>query len=256
MEVELRQLFRQHGFAPVKAELWSEFVQQVLVVLREAADELRRPENWKAFQQKRGALSVPRKSCRQGVSQRVPIEDAITSELGHLVRRLRRSLPVGHFLRLNEVEFRVEDQVPSESRAGRHSKKVDFFVCSSIGLEAPEFAIEAKPIAKEADIVDRYLAEDGIGCFFSTDSPYTRGPLGGMLAYTINGVARSWNTEVSEAVRVYVPKPLGIDATRVEGEPLPLMCSRHERSALSIDPIAIFHLEMIFAPEEVAEASP
>jgi hypothetical protein len=62
-------------------------------------------------------------------------------------------------------------------------------------------------------------------------------------------------TEVSAAVSVYIPHPLGVAATRIKGESSLLSCSRHERRALSIDPIAIFHLEMILEPEEVAEAS-
>src|SRR4051812_26002887 len=109
VRVELRQLFQRHGFTPVKTELWSEFVEQVFGILRAAADQLRRPENWDTFKKKRGALGVPRARKRRQVIERVPIEDAITSELGHHIRHMRRSLPPGHFLRLNEVEFHVED---------------------------------------------------------------------------------------------------------------------------------------------------
>ena len=39
----------------------------------------------------------------------------------------------------------------SETRAGRHSRKVDFFVYAASGIEEPEFAIEAKPLKSKAD---------------------------------------------------------------------------------------------------------
>ena len=97
MAVELSELLRQHGFTPVKAELWSEFVEHVLTILRAAADGLRRPKNWDAFKQKRGALRVPRLRKRRKVIERIPVEDAITSELAHFIRHIRRSLPAGHF---------------------------------------------------------------------------------------------------------------------------------------------------------------
>ena len=248
-QVELREFLRQHGFTPVKAELWSEFVEHVLTILRTAAETLRRSENWKAFKQKRGALGVPHTRKRQKVIERIPIEDAITSELAHFIRHIRRSLPTGHFLRLNEVEFHAEDLVQSEIRAGRHSRKVDFFVYAASGIDEPEFAIEAKPLVHEADIVGRYLAEEGIGCFLTADSPYTRRSLGGMLAYTLNGAGRSWRTEVRAAISEYVPAAIQLADILVAGEPELLICSRHERSALGLDPIAILHLEMIFEPD-------
>lgn len=256
-EIELRELFRQHGFTPVKAELWSEFIEHVLKVLRSAAKELSDPENWAAFKKKRGALGKPRARRRRDIAERIPIEDAITSELAHFIRHIRRKLPSGHFLRLNEVEFHVEDLVHSETRSGRHSRKVDFFVYAASGTDGPEFAIEAKPLLGQADIVGRYLAEEGMGCFFTSDSPYTRRPLAGMLAYSINGDRRSWRTEVRASLSAYVPAVIQLNDVRVAGETDPLICSRHERSSLSLGPIAILHLEMLFEPDvKNAETTP
>lgn len=255
-EIELKELFRQHGFTPVKAELWSEFIEHVLRVLRSAATALNHPENWDAFKKKCGALGRPRTRKRRDVVERIPIEDAITSELAHFIRRIRRTLPSGHFLRLNEVEFHVEDLVHSETRSGRHSRKVDFFVYAASGADGPEFAIEAKPLLGQADIVGRYLAEEGMGCFFTSDSPYTRRSLAGMLAYSINGERRSWRTEVRASLSAYVPAVIRLDDVLVAGETNPLVCSRHERSSLSLDPIAILHLEMLFEPDlEKAETT-
>jgi hypothetical protein len=252
---QFKDFLEQHGFSPVKAELWTEFIESVLSVLREAAAELRRPTNWTHFKEKRGALGAPRKRKRRKVVERIPIEDAITSELAHFIRHIRRSLPLGHFLRVNEVEFHVEDMVPSKARAGRHSRKVDFFVYAASGPYEPEIAIEAKPLVSEADIGSRYLAEDGIGCFFAPDSPYTHRELGGMLAYSISSEGRSWRTEVCAAVKTYVPAIIQATEVILAGESNPVICSRHERSALDLSPIAILHLEMIFEPD-VQSADP
>lgn len=247
---ELRELLRDHGFSPVKAELWAEFVVHVAALLRTAAAELRSPDIWDAFKLKRGALGSPKRRARRKVVERTPIEDAITSELAIIVQHLRRTVPNGHFLRLNEVEFHVEHLVPSSTRAGRHSRKIDFLVCAATGLDEPELAIEAKPIKAAADIVSRYLGEEGIGCFFTTDSPYTLGPLGAMLAYTINREGTSWKTEIREAVNAYEPAALEVNDALITGEPEGATFSRHERLALGIAPIAILHFEMLFEPDE------
>ena len=250
---ELRELLRAHGFTPVKAELWAEFVVHVTAMLRAAATELRDPTRWAAFKLKRGALGAPRRRARRRVVERIPIEDAITSELAHIIRHLRCTVPKGHFLRLNEVQFHVEDLVASPTRAGRHSRKIDFLVYAATGIDEPELAIEAKPLVAEADIAGRYLAEEGIGCFFTPDSPYTRGPLGAMLSYTFNWDGRSWTTEIRAAINAYVPPVLEVADAHIYGEANPTMISRHERSALELGPIAILHLEMLFEPEEVPQ---
>jgi hypothetical protein len=253
---ELQDLLRGHGFTPVKAELWAEFVVHVTAILRAAAAELRDPEKWAAFKLKRGALGAPRRRARRNVVERVPIEDAITSELGHIARQLRRTVPKGHFLRLNEVEFHVEDPVASPVRAGRHSRKIDFLICAATGIEEPQLPIEAKPLIVEADITRRYLAEEGIGCFFTTDSPYTCGPLGAMLAYTLNRDGRSWRAEIRAAISAYVPPILGVADALIRGDAEPTTFSRHERLALELDPIAILHFEMLFEPEETPAKRP
>lgn len=247
---DLQEILQGHGFTPVKAELWTEFVVHVTAVLRSAAAQLREPENWDAFKLKRGALGAPKRRARKKVVERIPIEDALTSELAHIIRHLRRTVPKGHFLRLNEVEFHVEDLVPSSSRAGRHSRKIDFLIYAATGVDEPELAIEAKPLVADSDILGRYLADEGIGCFFTTDSPYTRAPLGAMLAYTLNSEGRSRRAEIRAAISTYAPPVLAVEEVHVSGEADPTTVSRHERRALGFEPIAILHFEMLFAPEQ------
>ncbi|HEX8703959.1 MAG TPA: hypothetical protein VF815_34325, partial [Myxococcaceae bacterium] len=183
----------------------------------------------------------------------------LTSELAEFARSARRTdTKTKRFLRLNDVEFHCEYPVPSATHAGRHLRKVDFYVCSATGVGAPELAIEAKPLVTQEDIVGRYLAAEGLGNFLTKDPPYTQGPLGAMLAYTISDTGRSWRAEIRAALSVYQPTVLQLDDARVEGAPEPLTFSRHVRSALGLDPIAILHLEMIFASDiqDVPESPP
>jgi hypothetical protein len=237
------------GFTEVRAELWSRFVDEAVKILDQAAQELRRADVWTAFGKKRGALSKPKVRKKTAVVARLPIEDAITAELGHIARRLRAALPSGHFLRLQEVVFGTEHLIESETRTGRYSRKVDFFIYSQIGEAPPELAIEAKPLRSVADISGRYLGADGIGCFFSADSVYTEQALAGMLAYTINVETRSHLDEIRQAMTNFLPEPLTMEHVALPSQAFPILCSRHDRRALSLGPVAIVHLEMLFAPD-------
>ncbi|WP_157774750.1 hypothetical protein [Melittangium boletus] len=220
----------------------------MLDIFQKAANDLRQPENWEAFKKKKGALGVPQARKRRKIIERVPIEDALTSELAQFVERARIALATGHFLRLNEVQFQAEALVQSKTRAGRHVRKIDFRVFALTGVDHLELAIEAKPLVTEGDIVGRYLADEGIGCFLK-DEPYTEGPLGAMLAYTINNNGQSWQAKVRAAVSVYQPKVLQLEDAIVEGMQEPVTFSLHDRQALGLRPIALLHLELIFASD-------
>jgi hypothetical protein len=244
----LSDLLLGYGFTEVKAELWARFIEAALSVLNEAADELRSPVAWAAFGQKRGALGAPRTRRRQKVVERAPIEDALTAELGHIARRIRAALPAGHFLRLHEVAFEAEHLIESATRTGRHSRKVDFLIYAQAGLDPPELAIEAKPLLTPHDIVNRYLGEEGIGCFFTADSTYSTHPVAAMLAYTVDAAGRGFGSDIRSAVAGYTPQPLSLDdALLTTG--VAVVCSRHDRAHLALEPVAIMHFELIFQPE-------
>lgn len=244
----LPELLTKYGFSAVKAELWARFIEAAVAVLHEAADELRTPDVWKAFGEKRGALGAPKTQRRRSIVERAPLEDALTTELGHIARRLRAAVPVGHFLRLHEVAFEVEHHILSSDRAGRHSRKVDFLIYSLIGLDAPELAIEAKPLLSLGDVTGRYLGDEGIGCFFTPDSTYSTQPVAAMLAYTVDSRGRSYGPEIRSALAAFAPTPLSLDeAMLTTGSGV--ACSRHDRTTLNLDPVAILHFELVFAPE-------
>lgn len=242
----LKALFCEQGFSSCKAELWAEFVRQVLEIYWQASDRLLTPKYWDSFKKKRGALGAPKKRCVKKVI-RNPIEDAITSEIGSIADDLYSQLASDHFLRKHDVQFRFEFLIHSETRAGRYSKKVDFKVWSAVH-GGPELAIEAKPLISEVDIDGRYLAEEGIGCFFTNDSPYTKGPLGAMLAYTICDNKTSKKKNILDGLLKFQPAPDKIVRVTINGTDQ-VDCSYHDRSSWGLIPITILHLERLFPAE-------
>lgn len=239
----LRDWFVAHGFPAPKADIWAEFMRHVLQIYRQAAQELLQPSNWSRFKKKMGALGKPKKHGDHAFVQ-VPIEDAITSEIGQLADQLRKNLPSNHFLRRHDVKLEYEVLIPSEIRAGRYSKKADFKACSQ-HPNAPEVAIEAKPLVTRDDVRSKYLSSEGIGCFFLADSAYTKGPLGAMLAYSMSTDGTSMRDAVAEALFDYRPKPLSIRHVAIRGHGN-VDCSHHDRAPWDLMPITILHLEMQF----------
>lgn len=243
--IDIKTLLQQRGFSRPKAQIWAEFAHQVVQLYWKAADQLIDPDNWAEFRKKAGAMGKPKRG-RNGVTTQIPVEDAITSEIGHRADKLRQALPPGHFLRRHEVQFAFEALVPSNRRAGRHSKKVDF-IARSLKFNAPEIAIEAKPITCQGDIKAKYLAADGMGCFFVIDSAYTEGPLGAMLAYTINPEGSSMQAHVLAVLKTHQPEPIHIHRVNIPCAGS-VDCSSHDRSNWNLEEITILHLERTFPP--------
>lgn len=243
------ELLLEYGYSPVKAEIWARFVGEALYLIEVAADKLRETDTWDGFCKKRGALSKPNMHKRLSVTERAPIEDALTAELGHIVRKLRAELPSDHFLRHQEAVFETEHLVEGLNSTGRHSRKVDFFIYAQSGPAAPELAIEAKPLKSAADIERRYLGDDGIGCFFTGDPVYTQESVAVMLAYTMCKSGAPFRDKIFSALEVYKPMPLAVESAKIPPIKDAFPCSRHSRQSLSLEPIAIIHLELRFAPE-------
>lgn len=149
------------------------------------------------------------------------------------------------------LERKTEYLVESSNRTGRYSRKVDFFIYSQVGPNAPQFALEAKPLRSITDIEGRYLAEEGIGCFFTTDSVYTTQPVAGMIAYTTNEGSVSHRLDIKSAIEELKPKPQ-VDSFEIRPKPIHLLLSHHDRVALSLSSIAIVHFEMMF-PIEITD---
>lgn len=239
----LEKIFIDHGFSEVKAEIWAQFVRHVFQVYWQATDMLLTTQNWDAFKVKRGALSKPKKS--RGKVIQAPIEDALTSEIGYFANQIRIGLPTNHFLRLHEVCFECEALIYSENRAGRHSRTADFRVSAQTGgTQAPGIVIEAKPLLTNGDIANRYMSEEGLGCFFCADSVYTKGPLGAMFAYTVTDTNASLRNDLHLAVTTRLPKPKSVTKARLNSRDW-ATCSAHTRDH-ELEPILIVHVERMF----------
>ncbi len=245
MQASLEQLLLDKKFPPVAIELWSNFVQHVLTMYWKAIDELLTPARWEEFKQAKGALGTEKK--HKGQMVRIPTEDGITAAIGGLTNELYKALPIEHFLRVNSVKFEIEVPVYSNKRTGRHSKRIDLRAVA-MSVNAPSIAIEAKPILSANDIEKRYLGEEGIGCFFTDDSPYTTGKLGGMFAYTINSTKNSMMGSIDSAVKKYKPNAESIGNVKVNN--VDILWSHHDRAKHKLQPITILHLERIF-PEDI-----
>lgn len=98
------------------------------------------------------------------------------------------------------------------------------------------------------DVTGRYFGEEGIGCFFTPDSTYSTRPVAAMLAYTVDSSGQSYRPEIRSALAAFAPAPLSLDeAMLTTGSSV--VCSRHDRTTLNLDPVAILHFELVFAPE-------
>jgi len=250
MQASIEQLLLDKNFSPVAIELWSNFVQHVLAMYWAAIDELLLPDRWEEFKNKKGALGTEKKLGGRVI--KIPTEDGITTEIGGITNELFKALPLGHFLRENSVKFEFEVPVNGDRRAGRHSKKIDLRAIAMFS-GAPSIAIEAKPIRTTSDIEKRYLGQEGIGCFFTDDSPYTTGKLGGMFAYTINATKDSMMESIDIAVRNYAPNKSNTGNIKVND--VKILWSHHDRGQYKLPSITILHLERVF-PVHVLPATP
>lgn len=244
---DLKSLLVKRGFLPIQAQIWAEFVTQALALYWQAVELLVEPKRWAEFEGKSGALGKPKRRGKN-VGEQFPIEDAITSEIGEIVRDLRARLPGNHILRKYEAHFEFESPVKSSTRAGRHLKKVDHRVICEFP-NGPELVIEAKPILTQADVSNRYLVADGIGCFLTDDSPYSRSPLGAMWAYAINSNGQSFKDDILLGLQKFEPKVVSLDkivGLCTSDSTKEIDCSLHNRTSHNLAPITILHLECNF----------
>lgn len=236
MPTEFSALLTARGLSSLEANVWLTFVEAALGALRKAESRLREPQAWEGFRSKKGAMR----------SDGGPSEEGITAELGHLLKTIRKEASLTDPLRELEMSFETECLVEDTARTGRSSRRIDILIASSTGTEAPALAVEAKLLLKAGHIKSRYLAEGGIGCFRSVDSPYTRKPVGAMLAYVLQGTDEGWRDGIHEALRLSPEIAQSFEHTAFPGEQLPILCSDVSRPALGLGAIVILHLVMRF----------
>ncbi len=241
----LLQFLRDNGLNELEADLWSQFISASIGAIRQAQSQLMSSPKWAKFATKTGAVSKPRKV--QGIPGLItaPLEDGITDELGHCLRRIVKAASNDDIIKLRRIHFETQPAIELPHRTGKTSRRGDIVAVSSDGADAPELVFEAKVLTAEADIANDYLGSSGIGCFTSKDAPYTEGPFGAMLAYVISETCSWWATKIS--LELTGPPPIGRQnrTLKVDGEAEPVVCSEFDRDA-PLGTLAVFHFVMKF----------
>lgn len=241
MAPPLRAFLEKQSLSPIQAKLWAHFVDTAFMALRRAHSMLTEADNWSAFQSKAGALAK-----RKMAGSAVPTEHGLTSELGDFLDVLRKSSGPDDSMRVLEMTFQVERPIRSSTRAGNHRRRADIVVGSNLSDTAPELAIEAKLLLDDDDIQGKYLSGDGLGCFLTTDSPYTRAFLGAMLAYVVSQNELLWRDKIQKALEAPPSVAEVCEHLLVEGEQVPTLCSRMPRAESGLCSILILHIMMRF----------
>lgn len=245
---KLNSFLLKQGFVQIEADIWANFITSSVAALRAAAEQLRAPDRWNSFLKKEGALSTAKKKKKEpnGPSYTNPLEDGITAELGHCLKRISKRALESDLLKILRIQFETQYQIELPNKTGRSSRKADIAAYSALSATAPELIFEAKVLVRETDIVDSYLANEGIGCFNSLTEPYSRGPVGAMIGYIVNGDQDLWIGRVQRALHGPPQRAPAYHYVSIEGENSGTLCSELERTALDPKNMLIFHFAMFF----------
>jgi hypothetical protein len=240
-----------HGFDELAAGAWAKFLDTVFDALRDAETIVKSPAYWSIYRTKQGAFLRQ----TEGKEFRLPAEEGLTHALYECLWKVKVRSQPGHPLRDLSIEFHSEAKLPSRKRTGKRARRTDIWARSSMYENAPEIVFEAKLINKSADI-RRYLGDAGLGRFLDSKDPYTRKPLGGLLAYTIEGTREDWMQRIREEMLGPPAIALSQDQITIGAKSEKFMCNRVSRPLLQLDPIAIFHIVMKFASDPQMSTPP
>ncbi|MBP2233488.1 hypothetical protein J2847_006829, partial [Azospirillum agricola] len=132
----------------------------------------------------------------------------------------------------------------TDERHGIRKSKADFrFEKKFEAGFAAEFVVEAKPLRTTADITNRYMAAEGIGCFLDRSPPYSREFAAGMLGYAysqpstwISTLATSLSSGTSSTRSGHIQMSRGRSA----------LVSDHPRVTLELEPVTVLHSVLDF----------
>lgn len=108
--------------------------------------------------------------------------------------------------------------------------------------------MEAKLIVTDAELREAYLGLGGLGCFTAGPDPHSKGPVGGLIAYTVEDGDETWLTRIQTAMEGRADLAAS-DVMVLPGERgAPDLWSEAARPNIGIaEPIGIAHLVMRFA---------
>ena len=226
--MSLEEWLLARGLTAQEADLWANFIVDVLDLIDDGHALLRKSSEWSLF--------------LGGCVKSVPTEPEITSGLGDRMHRLRNAAPIDSSR--DRIQVSYESPTPGDERHGVRKSKADFRFEKKFeaGFTA-EFVVEAKPLRTTADIARRYMAADGLGCFLSRSPPYSREFAAGMLGYAytrpstwIPALATSLSSGTSASRSGHV---------QMAGGRLALI-SDHPRAALNLEPVTVLHSVLDF----------
>lgn len=226
--VSLEEWLTRRGLTPQEADLWGSFIADAIDLLDDGHSLLREPLEWASFLG--GCVGLN------------PTEPEITSGLGDRMRRLRNQSPIDSDR--DRIQVCYEAPTPGDERHGNRKSKADFRLERKFeaGFVAA-FVVEAKPLRRPADVANRYMAADGLGCFLERMPPYSRELAVGMLGYAFRHPA-AW----IPALRASMGP--GTSASRCAAIRLargkPGLVSDHLRIAIGLDQVTVLHTILDF----------
>src|SRR3990172_11852862 len=228
----LKDKLMARGLAAHEAAQWAALITTSFNTFRQAQKILKRHENWSKLL----AKINPRTST---------YETDLNDELYHKIKAIKVAAPIESILR--DIHFESQPPIESAERTGKRSRRPDFSVTRFYGNGVFfEFAIEAKILLKHGDIRAEYLADGGIGCFITTDSPYTLSPVAAMLAYFFDETELYWKDKIKEKVGKSSLPLSFIDEVSIPGEIHQTLCTDLKRKALKMGDISVLHFGMKF----------
>ncbi|MBD8906048.1 hypothetical protein [Methylorubrum zatmanii] len=229
-QAALIETFMAAGMVRDEASIWSALTVTSLRAVAIAYKRLRRQKAWDAQRAIR-----PEKKMGE-----VDISVALFHEIDRLKDRFRIDNP------LRDIEFVPELPVESRTRRGPTARRMDFRIKRRFGSRrTASLAVEAKLLRQHGDVTSAYLGEDGLGCFLTTDSTYTRERVALMFAYSAAQEHPPWANLIEGALR---GGEYGATLHAVQPQFGIALHSGVPRPALELPDISILHLVFAFPP--------
>jgi hypothetical protein len=166
---------------------------------------------------------------KRGKKLHIPEEPDITVEIGHLLRKAIKTLPLDDSWAA--VSVYMEDPRESVQRTGKYSERIDLYLHDP--FRKLDLTFEAKRLM-DSNASD-YTGADGMGRFTSAQ-PYSRAPVAGMIGHVLDKDLGTWTA----AIEAEVGKSLLIEAT-----PAPAECcvrySVESRAASALPDVLLIH---------------
>lgn len=222
-EITLEEWLIGRGYTPLEADLWCDFISESFDLIDEGQALLCTASEWGSF--------------LQGCHSSSPTEPEITSGLGDRMKKLQHDslMESGR----NTLQVAYEVATMGDENHGIRKTKADFEIRRKFeaGYSAA-FVIEAKPLRAPADMNNRYLGDEGIGCFLTRNPPYSRHRIVGMMGYAFKDHPK-WLPLLTAKVNAMGASGNLLEITLPSGRKS--MVSEHERTGLGLPAATVTH---------------